>query len=188
MCLKSTGKSLEKRKMNHNIGLVSLRRSRLAVLGTAILILMGLPWGRAADSGSVGFIDVSRYDKRLQAHIADQGWVDYQGLSRERRALDEFLEELAKASPAKYPRNQEKLAFWINAYNAFTLADALDSVYGHHQSVRQVSGFFDGKKHPVGGQQLTLDEVEQRGSSKLWETVRKIQDGLKRSMSREPGR
>ena len=108
-------------------------------------------------------LDVSDYDRLLRTYVTDNGWVDYAGLARERAALDRFLSQLATVSPAAYQSNRDQLAFWINAYNAFTLADALDTVYGKHQSVRQVGGFFDGRKHAVGGEQLTLDQIEKRG-------------------------
>jgi Protein of unknown function, DUF547 len=108
-------------------------------------------------------IDVSDYDRLLHTYVTDQGWVDYAGLAHERGALNRFLEQLAKASPNSFKNDTERLAFWINSYNAFTLADALDNVYGKHQSVRQVSGFFDGRRHSVAGENLTLDEIEKRG-------------------------
>jgi len=108
-------------------------------------------------------VNVSGYDRLLHTYVTDNGWVDYPGLARERAALDQFLQQLGKASPKDFKTNEGKLAFWINAYNAFTLADALDTVYGKHQSVRQVAGFFDGRKHMVGGEQLNLDEIERRG-------------------------
>ncbi len=107
--------------------------------------------------------DVSDYDQLLRTCVTSEGWVDYAGLSRERDALNRFLEQLARVSPNEFKDSSERLAFWINAYNAFTLADVLDAVYRKHKSVRQVSGFFDGKQHLVAGKQLTLDEIEKRG-------------------------
>lgn len=108
-------------------------------------------------------IDASDYDRLLHTYVTDNGWVDYAGLARERASLNHFLQELAKASPGDFKNNGERLAFWMNAYNAFTLADALDTVYGKHESVRQVRGFFDLRKHMVAGEELTLDEIEKRG-------------------------
>lgn len=108
-------------------------------------------------------LDVSDYDRLLRTYVTDNGWVDYGGLARERAALNHFLKALAAGSPTGYKNDSERLAFWINSYNAFTLADALDVVYGKQQGVRQVSGFFDRRKHLVAGEQLTLDEIEKHG-------------------------
>jgi hypothetical protein len=107
--------------------------------------------------------DTSEYDRLLRTYVNDQGWVDYAGLARERAALNRFLEQIANISPNLLKHHPEQLAFWINTYNACTLADVLDTVYDKHKSVRQVSGFFDGRKHAVAGEQLTLDEIEKRG-------------------------
>lgn len=103
------------------------------------------------------------YDRLLHACVTEDGWVNYAALSLERSVLDGFLAELGSASPQNFKDDRERLAFWINAYNAFTLADALDSVYGQRRGVREVSGFFDKRKHLVAGEQLTLDEIETRG-------------------------
>jgi Protein of unknown function, DUF547 len=107
--------------------------------------------------------DTSGYDRLLHTYVTDNGWVDYAGLARERGTLNQFLQQLATVNPSKFKDNSERLAFWINAYNAFTLADVLDTVYGKYQGVRQVSGFFDGRRHLVAREQLTLDEIEKRG-------------------------
>jgi len=47
------------------------------------------------------------------------GLVDYKNLKNDNQ-LDKYLTQLSKTKPDKLSRN-EKLAFWINAYNAFTL-------------------------------------------------------------------
>jgi hypothetical protein len=103
------------------------------------------------------------YDRLLRTYVSAQGWVDYAALARERVALNRFLEEIGSVSSKEFKDRSEALAFWINAYNAFTLADVLDTVYGKYKSVKQVSGFFDGRKHAAAGQELTLDEIEKKG-------------------------
>ncbi len=153
----------------------------IVILGVAIVLL--LSWRAEVCRGEVGNIqqaatagtaeigrngpqpvpDVTDFDRLLHTYVTDEGWVDYAGLARERGALNRFLEQLDKASPNAFKDNAERLAFWINAYNSFTLADALDTVYGKHQSVRQVGGFFDRRRHLVAGEQMTLDEIEKHG-------------------------
>lgn len=107
--------------------------------------------------------DVSDYDRLLHTYVTDEGWVNYAGLARERASLSGFLEKIAASSPRQFATDSERLAFWIDAYNALTLSDVVESVYGKHRSVREVARFFNGKQHSVAGEQLTLDEVEKRG-------------------------
>jgi hypothetical protein len=108
-------------------------------------------------------LDVADYDRLLHTYVTEDGWVNYGGLAREREALNRFLDALGSVPPSSFKDDDERLAFWINAYNGFTLADALDMVYGKYQGVQKVEGFFNGRKHLVGGEHLTLDEIETRG-------------------------
>jgi hypothetical protein len=56
----------------------------------------------------------------LQRHVQGDG-VDYEGLRGEAGLLEESLEALSRVEPSSLSR-AEQLAFWINAYNACTLA------------------------------------------------------------------
>lgn len=105
------------------------------------------------------------FDRLLKQYVDGDGWVDYRGLARERAALDSYLTRLATAAPHQFSSDAERLAFWINAYNALTLADVLDRVYGKARGVKEVDGFFDKKRHRIAGEELTLDEIETRGRS-----------------------
>lgn len=108
-------------------------------------------------------VDHSALSTILARHVNDKGWVDYAGLRRDHVALHAYLETLRTVDPAKLPSDAERLAFWINAYNAFTLNDVLEYVDGQTDSVKKVDGFFDKNKHIVGGRSLTLDEIERQG-------------------------
>lgn len=103
-------------------------------------------------------------DELLGTYVTKEGWVDYPGLQSQRAKLDQYLATLATANPSSFPNDAERLAFWINAYNAFTLADVLTDVYGKHKSVKEIeTAFFKTKKHAVANEQLTLDEIEKKG-------------------------
>lgn len=108
-------------------------------------------------------LDHSDFGRLLERYVDANGWVDYRGLAAERAHLDAYLARLASTDPSSLANDAERLAFWINAYNAFTLADALDNVYGKVRGVKDVAGFFNGKRHRVAGEDLTLDDIESRG-------------------------
>lgn len=108
-------------------------------------------------------VDHSPFSKILARGVNSGGWVDYDGLRQDRLALQSYLDTLRNTDVAKLPSDAARLAFWINAYNAFTLNDVLEYVDGKTDSVRKVKGFFDGNKHSVAGESLTLDEIEKRG-------------------------
>lgn len=117
-----------------------------------------------AGNTASGMFDHNGFDKLLATYVNEQGWVDYAGLQTRRTELGAYLGTLAEANPQEFPNDAERLAFWINAYNAFTLADVLDDVYRKHSSVNEIeAAFFRGKKHRIAGAELTLDEIEKRG-------------------------
>jgi len=106
--------------------------------------------------------DHTTFDRLLGVYVDDDGWVDYASLKRERPRLDSYLASLATVEPRSFSSDRERLAFWINAYNGFTLADVLDSVYGIVKTVQAIDGFFDKQRHRVASESLTLDDIEQR--------------------------
>lgn len=111
----------------------------------------------AGQSGGSGGPATEAWNRALTEHAVDGG-VRYASLKRDRGDLDTFLASVATTKPASLPE-AERLAFLINAYNALVVGAVLER-YPGIESVKKVSGFFDGEKHAVGGQKMTLDEVE----------------------------
>lgn len=62
----------------------------------------------------------------LNEHVNQEGFVNYDGLAADRSGLDEYLKMLRSNHPGSNWTEEEKLAYWINAYNAFTLEIVLD--------------------------------------------------------------
>jgi uncharacterized membrane protein YdjX (TVP38/TMEM64 family) len=69
--------------------------------------------------------DHSVFDAVLKKHVDPDGWVDYKALADDPAALDAYIASLPKAPFDRFGRD-EKLAYLINAYNAFTLRLILD--------------------------------------------------------------
>ncbi|REH56596.1 uncharacterized protein DUF547 [Tenacibaculum gallaicum] len=67
------------------------------------------------------------YNALLKTYVDSQGNVDYKGLRKNRAVLDIYIKHLDNTIPNnKWSQNQAK-AFWINAYNAYTIKLILDS-------------------------------------------------------------
>jgi hypothetical protein len=105
------------------------------------------------------------FDQILDLNVRD-GFVYYRALRAERAKLDGYV-NLLVASVDKLSR-EERLAFWLNAYNALVLKTVVDHYpiptrttdYPQH-SIRQIPGAFERLTHRVGGRTLTLDQIEQ---------------------------
>ncbi|MGH9370731.1 MAG: DUF547 domain-containing protein [Vicinamibacterales bacterium] len=98
--------------------------------------------------------------------------VDYAALHRNRAQLDRVVDELAlphHAEELAWSR-QQRMAFWINAYNALTLRAIVDHYpikagwfsLGPRNSIRQIDGVWTALSWDVAGRKVTLDDIEHR--------------------------
>lgn len=67
------------------------------------------------------------FNALLKTYVTPQGDVDYKGLRKNRALLDLYLKDLKKTVPGKKWSASKAKAFWINAYNAYTIKLILDS-------------------------------------------------------------
>lgn len=64
----------------------------------------------------------SSWDALLKKHVDEKGMVNYKGFIKDSLELNEYLSILESSHPNKEKwTDQEQLAYWINAYNAFTI-------------------------------------------------------------------
>jgi uncharacterized protein DUF547 len=105
-------------------------------------------------------------DALLDSYVRD-GEVYYRALKSDRRKLDAYVNGLTGAGLDQQPR-EERLAFWLNAYNAIVLQTVVDhypiqarSSQYPAKSIRQIPGAFERLPHRVAGRTLTLDQIEQ---------------------------
>ncbi len=104
------------------------------------------------------------WDTLLAAVVTPEGKVDYDRLLDERALLERFIEQLAAASPDSRPElfagHDDTLAYWLNAYNAFTL-HAIAAEYPITSVWKTREGrFFGLRNHDAGGERLSLDDIE----------------------------
>jgi hypothetical protein len=99
----------------------------------------------------------------------DGALVRYDVLAKRRSELGRYLASLEAAPVATFTKEQA-LAFWIDAYNAHTLATVLDAM--PLKSILDLEGGQVWKKRTflVAGERLTLDQIEH-------ERIRKLGDG-----------
>ena len=115
---------------------IGVAAALLGLLGVVVLAgagrepAAGQPDGRASLIGDPesAFDHEHRSWTAILARYVRDGSVDYRGLvDRGQPALDAYLTALSAASPAESGwTREERLAFWMNAYNAFTIRLILD--------------------------------------------------------------
>lgn len=62
----------------------------------------------------------SVWQSLLKTYVNAKGEVDYAGLRKQEKDLDVYLATLAEAIPQTSWTKNERLAYWLNAYNAYT--------------------------------------------------------------------
>lgn len=106
------------------------------------------------------------WDSLLQKHVTADGWVNYKGFKADRERFDTYLDLLRNNHPNKknWSRN-ERLAYWINAYNAFTVQLILDNY--PTKSIKDIKGglafvnsVWDIKFIKIEGQEYDLNNIE----------------------------
>ena len=132
------------------------------------LILLGLAGGAAAAPLPAPAQSMSHatWDRLVRAHVRD-GLVDYDAFQRSAE-FQQYLSALAATNPSGMSRN-DQLAYWINAYNAYTIE--LINKHNERGSIRNINKSFGGlvkaygpwreKLAVVGGRAYGLDEIEQ---------------------------
>ena len=98
------------------------------------------------------------FDEVLQAHVKD-GAVDYPAVANDAR-FSTYLDQLDRVDPNALPSRRHKLAFWINAYNAFAIKGILDG-YSPLSMIGQWR-YFIGATHRVGGESINLYDLERK--------------------------
>jgi hypothetical protein len=96
------------------------------------------------------------YSQLLKDFVA-QGLVDYKNLKISRGKIDSLVNEIQTADIETATKNQ-RLAFYINAYNILTMRSIIDAY--PVASIRDINGVWDKKKWSLGGQLITLNQIE----------------------------
>ena len=150
-----------------------------------ILLLLWLIPAAVNSQVTTGTFDHQPYDSLLKKYVGKNGLVDYRGIKNNPGLLDQYLKQLEQLDPAVFEgwQRPQKMAFWINAYNAITIAGIVENYpieYGNliararfpKNSIRQIGGFWDNVFVRVMGQDITLNQIEHEILRKKYEDPR----------------
>ena len=120
---------------------------------------------------------VSFHDKCadiLTSYVSDTGMVDYKNLKYKKLTLKKLLDEFDNLDPNHYkawPR-EDRIAFWINAYNIQMLDIILENypiessrilrLFWPPNSIRHIKGIWSDYKFIIMDEEFTLLQLERR--------------------------
>ena len=139
------------------------------IMKTKILIIRVVLWVCFFCGATIFFapgwsnatVDNGLYAKLLEKYVQN-GTVDYQGFKNEEAKLDQYLKVLEEIDTKKLSRD-EQFAFYVNAYNAWTIKLILTG-YPGIKSIKDLGSIF---KNPwkkkiarIDADIITLDNIE----------------------------
>lgn len=145
------------------IARVSRRRTALSAAVTLVALFAAAPLAaRLLAQGPPPQLHAT-FDSLLRQHVRD-GLVNYDAMARAPQ-FAAYLGALARTRSDGWPR-ADRLAFLINAYNAYTIAQV--NAHNERRSIRNINksfgvvgrGAWGEKMATIGGVTLTLDEIE----------------------------
>lgn len=106
------------------------------------------------------------FDSLLVKNVTPEGLVDYKGFIKDSVLFNEYLDLLSKNYPDEQNWNrEERLAYWINAYNAFTIKLIVDhypvkSIKDIKKGIPMVSDTWTIKFIKIEGKKYNLNNIE----------------------------
>lgn len=99
-----------------------------------------------------------KWNAILQTHVDASGNVNYKALKSNPHLFDEYLLQLSNTSIENLDSESEQLAFWINAYNAFTIKLILD----HYpiNSIKAIKNSWQKKFINIDSKLYSLNAIE----------------------------
>lgn len=110
----------------------------------------------------------AQWDALLKKHVNQEGLVNYKGFIKDKQQLESYLKLLQTKTPdPKSWNKEEQLAFWINAYNAYTVKLIIDNY--PLKSIQELDSkvaaptaksIWDHKFIPLLGKKMSLNMIE----------------------------
>ncbi|OIQ37038.1 MAG: hypothetical protein BM555_01655 [Crocinitomix sp. MedPE-SWsnd] len=102
-------------------------------------------------------LDHKIWDELLKRHVSSSGRVDYRGFKGDSR-FNKYLIYLAANHPNSEWNTNETMAYWINAYNAFTIKTIIDNY--PVKSIMNIDKAWDKKNINLGTKTYSLSQIE----------------------------
>ena len=104
--------------------------------------------------------DHSIFNALLEAHVTPEGIVNYKGFLKDKAKLNTYLEQLANQRPEDSWTHEDKLAYWMNVYNAFTIKLIMNNY--PVKSIKDIKDPWDARFFKLGKKWYNLNEVEHK--------------------------
>lgn len=147
------------------------KHSNMKIVNLFIILFLLIQSCTAVSSPTSNAAPISHdiFDGLLKKHVDSKGFVNYAGFAKDQAQLKKYLTLIEQNAPAKSWTKDEELAYWINAYNAFTIQLILDNADKNITSIKDIGSKikipfvntpWDVKFINIGGQKMDLNNIE----------------------------
>ena len=153
-----------------SIGYVRYHKLNVHDIGLGALSLIKMIRGEVVELNQLNqpqkpSVDHGDWTILLQRHVSSDGQVNYKGFQDDRVELQRYLDKLSENLPGSNWSKEEQLAYWINAYNAFTIRLILDhyplqSIKDISDGLPMINSPWDIKFFSIGGIRFDLNTIE----------------------------
>jgi len=100
------------------------------------------------------------FDMLLEENVTDDGHTNYKGFIKNKVIFKQYLQSLSDNMPNETWSKDDKLAYWMNAYNAFTIKLIIDHYPTH--SIKDIKDAWDARFFKLGKKWYNLSEIEHK--------------------------
>ncbi len=118
-------------------------------------------------NGQVNKTIHSSWNSLLKTHVDHKGNVDYKGFLNDKKALANYIKELGENPLKENATKNEKLAYYINLYNAATVKLIIDNY--PIKSIKKIDKPWDKEWIKVGDKTMSLGDIEHKILRKMQE-------------------
>ncbi|KZS41051.1 hypothetical protein AWE51_24085 [Aquimarina aggregata] len=103
-------------------------------------------------------VDHSVWDQLLILNVSEVGKVNYKGVMKDSSLFYEYFRSLSQNPPTDEWSREEKLAYWVNAYNAIALKMIIDNY--PVESINELHDPWKQRFFKVNDKRYSLDDIE----------------------------
>ncbi len=122
------------------------------VLIILVILVSSISFAQKSNAPSHG-----NWDELLKKYVSKEGNVNYKGIKSD-ASFKQYLKTLSNSSPNKSWSVNERLSFWINAYNAFTIELIIKNY--PTKSIKNIKDPWGQNFIKIGGKAMSLNTIE----------------------------
>lgn len=130
-----------------------MKSLKTAFFTLSLILLSNFTYGQET-------VDHSSWDQILVLNVTDDGMVDYDGVTADIVVFYKYFRYLQNVSPQAHWTREEKLAYWLNVYNATAMKMIIDEY--PIKTINDLEDPWKRKAFKTNNVRYSLDDIEHK--------------------------